>query len=64
MAYPIFLSHYLAGYLAWHLLGAGETRGWLLFSVALPLMLLVSALAALLIDRQVQRLRGAVKGRA
>ena len=62
LAYPMFLSHYLGGYIGWHILGMpSANRGLSIFILGYFISIALSILTVLIIDKQVNKLRDLVR---
>jgi peptidoglycan/LPS O-acetylase OafA/YrhL len=65
LSYPVFLAQWVAGFIAWHLLGAGAMHtGWSVFALAFAIATAGSVLAVLLVDRPILRIRARIRSAA
>lgn len=68
LSYSIFLIHFQVGFVVHQVLAAAglsvSRPSWLLFSIAVPVVLLVATAMAVAVQRPLDRLRDSVRGRA
>ncbi|CAI8751612.1 Acyltransferase [Pseudomonas chlororaphis] len=60
LAYPLFLSHFIVGFIA-SIVFDINGRGWLLFFAAYPLSIIISIIAIEIIDKPITRIRNSVR---
>ena len=62
LSYPMFLGHYVFGYVGWLLIGKPEyVRGWKIFFVGIVITIIASIITIILVDRPIQKLRDKIR---
>ncbi|PPC72695.1 acyltransferase [Pantoea sp. ICBG 985] len=62
LSYPIFISQYLGGYIAWIMLGSPiQNRGWEVFFYGYAVTLAMSILSVLIIDGPIKKVRNIIR---
>ncbi|WP_312838737.1 acyltransferase family protein [Pantoea piersonii] len=65
LSYPVFLSQYFGGYLAWYVIGFNEpNRGWEIFIIGYGISIAMSLVCIYLIDENIRKVRDKVRNAA
>lgn len=65
LSYPVFLSQYFGGYLAWYVIGFNEpNRGWEIFIIGYGVSIAMSLVCIYLIDENIRKVRDKVRSAA
>ncbi|WP_413734303.1 acyltransferase family protein [Sodalis sp. RH21] len=62
LSYPMFLIHYIAGYIGWHIIGMPNyLRGWDIFIMGYIISVLISIACLIFIDQPIQKIRNKIR---